>query len=206
MTKLERLIGSIAPENTIDPVANKIYGNLNSFTVPTHGLDEWGWDELQEFLDHLFHHMLWHHLPALAKDNPHGSYCGGAVVLYEEYGKQAHSVMLELIHTGAEGGLPGIVDAAARRTIRRQADSVIACRVAEYWEGLSKKEQDAAPDEYFEKYGDLYSTETRRWIWARASVFTNILLQHPHIVDRLRRLPGTGPVSLDDEDYVETAG
>jgi len=189
-SRLDNLLAAIAPANTLDDVGARVDAAMNSFDCYPVGLQAWDWDDLEEYLGRFFQHVA---CTAFRLRTPtgdaHTHLCMHAHVLEAEYGRNWSKIVLRLVRTGAEGGLPVVLRIAARRLIERWSGNRTGSLLSDYWENLSEDEQQGAAEEYLEKYGSLLSREVREQLAAYPSfALPRVLEQHPQLVARARRL------------------
>ncbi len=158
-TKLDRLLDSIAPEQTLDAVTALADAALTSFHPDQAVVTDWEAFKacLGRFFCHLENHLL-RLEPPRAVDHwmDWGRCCR---LLMEEYGKNGEKAAFEMVRTGNEGGLYAVLKAVAQRTADQCASNGIAARVSAYWSALPVDEQFEVMDEYLEKYGHLFPSE-----------------------------------------------
>jgi len=110
-------------------------------------------------------------------------------LLIKEYGTNGEKAAFEMVRTGTEGGLYGVLKAVARRMIDDYARNEIAAKIADFWEVLSIDEKLAVSEEYLNKYGHLLPSEHTEGSAARVRTnFLKVLKEHPPTVRRLRNI------------------
>ena len=110
-------------------------------------------------------------------------------MLIKEYGANGEKAAFEMVRTGAEQGLYGVLKAVARRMVEDYAGNEIAARISNFWEDLSTDEKLAVSEEYLEKYGHLLPSELTSGNAARVRAnFLKVLEEHPNIVKSLRNI------------------
>ena len=186
-TKLDRLLESIDPARTLDQVSARVDEALNSFKVKSGIIEDW--EEFRTVLTKFYRHvenvvLRIQPLRSLAPDIDWGRCCK---LLIEEYGPSGEKASFEIVRTGAEQGLYGVLKAVARRMVDGYAGNEIAARISNFWETLSTDEKVAVSREYLGKYGHLLPPELTSGSAARIRAnFLRVLKEHPRIMKRLR--------------------
>ena len=187
---LDELLAAISPERTLDHVSAGVDEAVNSFERRAVGTERWDWEDFEEYMGRFFQHV--YHVACRLRapmDDPHGFFYANAHVLEQEYGPQWRRLVLQLVRTGAEGGLHRMLRASAERLAEHWTRNRIGSLVSEYWTSLSDREREQVPGEYLSKCGALLPPEVRRRLsyepWFN---FCKVLERHPHLVDRVRRL------------------
>ncbi len=186
-TKLERFLESIDPSGTIDETAARADAALNVFTVNPNGVPDGESFEhcLGRFLCHLDNHCLRLNPPWTYDPKRDIGRCYNLLVA--EYGKDGVLVANDLIVTGQDGGLYGVLRAVARRRANQYAQTEIAARVSVFWRGLNTQEQLDVAEEYIKRFRDLLPAELTEGTGVRMKIrFWKVLEQHPYMVHRLR--------------------
>ena len=189
-SKLDRLLGAIAPERTLDDVSAGVDAAVNRFERRAVGTARWDWEDFEDYMGRFFQHVSQVACRLRTPmDDPHGFFCTNAHVLEKEYGPKWNRIVLQLVRTGAEGGLHRMLRASAQRLAEHWTRNRVRSLVSEYWESLSDRERQAVPEEYLEKCGAMLPVEARKRLsyepWFN---FFKVLEQHPYLVDRVRRL------------------
>ena len=110
-------------------------------------------------------------------------------LLVKEFGLNGEKAAFEMVRTGVEQGLYGVLRAIARRMIDEYSGNEIAARIATFWESLSTDEKLAASKEYLDKYGHLLPSELTSGSAARIRFnFLQVLKEHPGMMKRLRNI------------------
>lgn len=189
-SNLDELLAAIAPERTLDDVGAGVDEAVNSFERRAVGTERWDWEDFENYMGQFFQHV--YHVACRLRapmDDPHGFFCANAHVLEQEYGPKWRRLVLQLVRTGAEGGLHHMLRASAERLAEHWTGNRIRSLVAAYWESLSNREKERIPGEYLRKCGALLPAEVQRRLsrepWFN---FCEVLKQHPYLVDRVRRL------------------
>jgi hypothetical protein len=185
-TKLDRLLDSIDPASTLDQVSARVDDALNSFRVKSGIIKDW--QGFRTILTDFYRHVE----NAIVRIQPsflHAPDFGWGrcrKLLIKEYGEKA---AFEIVRTGAEGGLYGVLKAIARQMIDEYAGNEVAARIGNFWEALSMEEKLAVSQEYLDKYGHLLPLELTSGSAARVRAnFLKVLEEHPRIVKRLRSI------------------
>ena len=188
-TKLDRLLESIHPARTLDQVSARVDEALNSFKVKS-GIIE-NWEEFRTVLTKFYHHvenvvLRIQHSRLLDPDIDWGR-C--YQLLIKEYGPNGEKTAFEMVRTGTEHGLYGVLKAVARRMVDGYVGNEIAARISNFWETLSTDEKVAVSREYLGKYGHLLPPELTSGSAARIRAnFLKVLKEHPRMVKRLRSI------------------
>ena len=188
-TNLDRLLESIDPSRTLDQVSARVDEAINSFHVKSGIIKDWQVfkNVLTEFYRHVENITLRIRsgfAPDLEIDWTRCYY-----LLAKEYGSNGEKAAFEMVRTGVEQGLYGVLRALAKRMIDEYSGNEIVARIATFWESLSTDEKLAASKEYLEKYGHLLPSELTGGSAARIrGNFVQVLKEHPHIMKRLRNI------------------
>ncbi len=188
-TELDRLLESIDPVLTLDQVSARVDEALNSFQVESGIIEDW--EEFRTVLTGFYCHVENVILRIGPSRSPHPDIDWGRCsrLLIKEYGTNGEKAAFEMVRTGAEGGLHGVLTAAARRMIDDYAGSEIAAKIGNFWEVLSTDEKLAVSEEYLGKYGHLLPSELTGGSAARVRAnFPKVLEEHPPTVTRLRNI------------------
>jgi hypothetical protein len=188
-TKLDRLLESIDPDITLDQISARVDDALNSFRVKAGIIEDWeGFRTvLAEFFCHLRNYILrMNPSRSVDRDFDWGLCCQ---LLVKEYGANGEKAAFEMVRTGAERGLYGVLKGLARQMMDEYAGNEITARISNFWEALSTGEKLAASQEYLDKYGRLLPPELTSGSAARIRAnFPKVLEEHPRIVKRLRSI------------------
>ncbi len=187
-SRLDRLLEDIHPTSTLEDVAASVDDAFNSFSEEAVGVEQWGWDDLDDYLGRFFQHIMCSHFRLNASPAESQEYLAmNAHVLEREYGRNWHKIVLRIVRKGVEGGLPVVLRNAARRLAEHWSHNRIGSLVSEYWEELSDDQRQAAAAEYLDKYGTLLSRDAREQLARQPWFFLpRILEEHPHLVARTR--------------------
>ena len=188
-TKLDRLLESIDPDLTLDQVSARVDEALNSFRLKSGIIEDWqGFRTvLTEFFRHV-ENLILRIRPSFSGDTDidWGRCCN---LLRGQYGASGEKAAFEMVRTGAEGGLFGVLRSVASRMLEDYAGNEIAAKISNFWESLSTDEQLAVSQEYVDKYGHLLPSELTSGSAARVRAnFLKVLEEHPRIVKRLRNI------------------
>ena len=188
-TKLDRLLESIDPARTLDQVSARVDEALNSFRVKSGIIEDW--EEFRTVLTGFYRHVenvVLRIRPSWSPD-PDIDWGHCYQLLIKEYGTNGEKAAFEMVRTGTEQGLYGVLNAVARRMISEYAGNEITAKIGIFWEGLSTDEKLAVSEEYLDKYGHLLPSELTSGSAARIRAnFLRVLEQHPSIMKRLRNI------------------
>jgi len=188
-TKLDRLLESIDPSRTLDPVAADVDRAVNSFSVSQGTIDDW--DEYENLITDFFGHVQKTVL-RLGSGAPYDKdiyWTQCMHMLNQEFGPSGSKVAFEMVRTGKDGGLYRILKTIANKMAETYAEHGISARVNDYWNSLTNDEKLAAADEYLGKYGHLLPAEFTEANAARLKVhFREALKEHPKMIRRMRRI------------------
>jgi len=191
-TKLERLLESIHPDRTIDEVSRRVDRAVNSFQAGFSRITDWKEFEkcIARFMVHLQNHVLRLCKPRqLTEEHMDFDIHQGFLVLHKLFGQNGEKAAFEMVRTGNEGGLYGVLRKIARGTVDKYAGNEIAARIGDYWNNLSTEEKLDAPNEYLKKYGHLLPSELTEGSAGRIrAFFPKVLEEHPKIIKGLRRV------------------
>ena len=188
-TKLDRLLESIDPARTLDQVSARVDEALSSFQVKSGIIEDW--EEFRTVLTKLYRHVenvVLRIQPSrlLDPDIDWGRCCQ---LLLKEYGANGEKAAFEMVRTGTEQGLYGVLKAVARQMINEYAGNEISARISNFWGKLSTDEKLAASQEYLDKYGHLLPDELTSGSAARVRAnFIRVLEEHPRTMKRLRSI------------------
>ncbi len=189
-TKLERLLESIDPQRTLDETSARVDRAVNSFGLARARISDW--DDftatMGRFVRHVENTVL--RLSPDFQASPQIDWGLCRKMLEVEFGHNGPIAAFEMARTGVEGGLYAVLQAVAKRIVSEYGAQEIAARVGEYWGGLTTDEKLAAAGEYLGKYAHLLPPDAvdggAAGLWPH---FPQVLQQHPHLLQRLRRLP-----------------
>jgi hypothetical protein len=189
ITKLDRLLESIDPARTLDQVSARVDEALNSFRVKSGIIEDWqGFKAvLAGFLRHVENGVL-RIRPSFSGD-PDFDWGRCCNLLRREYGANGEKAAFEMVRTGAEGGLLGVLRAVEGRMLEDYAGNEVAAKISNFWGSLSTDEQLAVSQEYLDKYGHLLPSELTGGSAARIRAnFLRVLQEHPSIIRKLRNI------------------
>jgi hypothetical protein len=188
-TKLDKLLYNIDPARTIDQVSARVDKAINSFRVQRHVIKQWG--EFQFVLARFFCHLenfILHIRPPRAL-NPNMDWSRCCRLIIKEFGADGQRAAFEMVRTGAEGGLYGVLRAVGRRMVVIYAGNEISSRVNFFWNNLSVNEKLSVSKEYLKKFGHLLPRElTERGAIRIRANFTKVLKEHPYLIRRMRNV------------------
>jgi len=185
-SKLAVLVERIAPDRTLDEVAQRVDRALNSYSGPAVRITDFG--EFRrcviDFVGHVEAGVGRFQEPI---DADRGFLWGRCLqLLIKEYGPNGEKAAFEMARTGTEGGIYRVLKDLGRRLSDLYAENEIAARIAHYWNGLSIEEKLAAPDEYLERFGHLLPSELTEGSAGRVRAdFPKVLREHPALKQRL---------------------
>ena len=188
-TKLDRLLESIDPARTLDQVSARVDEALSSFQVKSGIIEDW--QEFKAVLTDFFRHVENSILRIRLSNSGYADIDWGRCckLLMREYGPNGEKAAFEIVRTGVEQGLYGVLKTVARRMISDYAGNEIGGKIAIFWEVLSPDEKFAVAQEYLDKYGHLLPSELTSGSAARVRAnFSKVLEEHPSIVRRLRNI------------------
>ena len=187
MTKLDELLGQIAPERTLDETARRATEALNSFCVDSAVVDDW--DAFTGLMAELFCHIENTVLRLSPGRSVSLEFDWGrcAKALTKKYGARGEKTAFEIARTGNEGGLYAILKAVADQMAEDYAGNEISARVGRFWQEAPAEEKLASADEYIEKFGHLLPSELTENGGVRIKMgLQKVLEQHPRLIRKLR--------------------
>jgi len=193
-TKLDRLLESIDPSRTLDQVSARVDEAFNSFRLKSGIIEDWEGFRivLPEFYHHVERAILQIRGPFPGNHELDWGRCYR--LLTKEFGTNGEKAAFEMVRTGTEGGLYGVLKSVARQMVRDYAGNEITARIAAFWESLSNDERFAVSQEYLDKYSDLLPTELTSGSAARVRAsFPKLLEEHPSTLKRLRGIGSRNP-------------
>ena len=188
-TKLDRLLESIDPARTLDQVSARVDEALSSFQVKSGIIEDS--QEFKAVLTDFFRHVENSILRIRLSNSGYADIDWGRCckLLMKEYGPNGEKAAFEIVRTGVEQGLYGVLKTVARWMISDYAGNEIGGKIAIFWEVLSTNEKFAVAKEYLDKYGHLLPSELTSGNAARVRAnFSKVLEEHPGIVQRLRNI------------------
>jgi hypothetical protein len=181
-----RLIAAIHPAKTLDETRRRAEAALNSSEESRGTITEWDRFRacLSRFLPHLEQHLLRLKQPVSMTAEFAWGRC--IPLLVQVYGDSGPQVAFELVRTGLEGGLRGVLAKVAYHVADEYAANEIRAMVWAYWNGLSVNEKLAAADEFLAKYGHLLPGELTEGSAGRVRAnLPKVLEEFPKMVRRL---------------------
>ena len=188
-SKLDRLLESIDPARTLDQVSARVDEAVNSFPVKSGLIKDW--QGFRTILTEFYRHVENSTLRIQSGFSPDPAIDWGRCcnLLLKEYGPNGEKAAFEMVRTGVEQGLYGVLRAVARRMIDEYSSNEIAARISNFWESLSIDEKLAVSKEYLDKYGHLLPSELTSGSAARVRAnFLKVLQEHPHMIKRLKNI------------------
>ena len=187
---LKKLLDNIHPRRTLDQTAGRADEAINTFSAGPSQITDW--DAFRRcvvrFAKHVDSKILRiRRIPDMELDYAWGHY---SKVLREAYGgSSGEKAAFEMVRTGAEGGLYGVLRRFAEVQAGQYAQNEIAARISRFWGGLSASEMLKAVDEYLVEYGHLLPSELTESGAARVKMnFPQVLAEHPRTMQRLSRI------------------
>ena len=187
-TKLDRLIESIHPDNTLKETFARVNEAVNSFPFPNVLLEHFGQfrHTMISFHGHLEARIL--NIDALPQAGVDflWSRCYG--VFKQIYGVAAEKAAFEIARTNKEGGLREVIRKFSETVARNYAANEITARIYFYLKTLSVQERIAAAEEYVQKYGHLLPDELTESSAARIhDNFAKVLEKHVYMMYDLEK-------------------
>ena len=186
--KLNSLLDAIDPARILDETERRADTALGSYGLDVGAFQDWR--EYVGCLAHFFGHLERHLLNLSGPYPGNASICWGQCsgVLDRIYGSNGDKVAFQIVRSGAEGGLYGVLKEIARFQARTYGEREIEARVAGFWSALSVEEQLAAVNAYIARFGNLYPEEFRAGSFSTLKVnFWKILIEHPRMLQRQRQ-------------------
>ena len=191
-TKLEQLLEDIDPSKTYDRTFARVDNAINSFSVESGHISNPKDFEtcLTDFFCHVESNVLCINRSCYDTDQDfHFGRCW--TLLKHIYGPNCSNVAFEMAQTGQGGGLYAVLKAVALRMAEEYTENDISARISDYLKKLTLDEQNAAVDEYLEKYGRLLPAEMTEGSAVRIRAnFHKVLESHPKILQKTRHLNG----------------
>jgi len=188
-TELDRLLGSISPEETIVKTFNRANEAINTFH-PKSALIE-NWDEFRdcmaEFLRHVDKYSLRLRRPVDVSSDYYWSLC--VHVLLKVYGSSGEKTAFEMARTGNDGGLNSVIRSVAMHVSEGYIKMEIRGKIDVYLDSLSIDQQLAASSEYLAKHGHLLPSEMTEKSAAHIHAeFRKVLEKHPWLILKLHEV------------------
>ena len=187
--KLKELLDSIHPSRTLDQTAGRADEAINTFSAGRSQITDW--DEFRRCVIRFARHVDTKILRARRMPNMELDYAWGhySKVLLTAYGRNGEKAAFEMVRTGTEGGLYGVLRKYARTRADQFSQDDVDGRVARFWEGLSATEKLEAADEYLAEYGHLLPSELTENRAVRLKMdFPKVLAEHTRMMQRLSRI------------------
>ena len=185
-TKLDQLLASIGPEQTIIETFNRANTAINTFRMGRGQVGEWNQFKhcMAEFMRHVDFHSLRLHRPLGVSSDDYWSLCAERV-FREVYWPSGAKAAFEMARAGTGGGLYAVLRAVAMHMAEDYAKREISAKVNAYIEALSVDEQFDACSEYIFKYGPLLPSELTEASAARIRAdFRKVLERHPWLLKK----------------------
>lgn len=182
-TELDKLLGSISPEETIVKTFNRANEAINTFHPRTALIENWNEfrDSMAEFLRQVERHSLRLRGSIDISSDYYWSQC--VRVLLKVYGSSGEKAAFEMARTGNDGGLNAVLRSIAMHVSEGYAKIEIQGRVNAYLRNLSNDQQLAASCEYLAKHGHLLPSEMTEKSAARIHAnFGKVLQKHPWLI------------------------
>jgi hypothetical protein len=186
-TKLDELLNSIDPARTLDQVSARVDEAINSFQIKSGSIKSW--NTFKIVLTSFFCHTESLILQIDPPRKPHPDIDWGRCcrLLMKEYGLNGEKAAFEMVRTGSQGGLYGVLKAVAKRMIDVYTGNEVSARIGQYWQSLTTDEKIAASKEYLNKHGHLLPSELTEGSAARIRFnFIKVLEEHPNLIKRMR--------------------
>lgn len=188
-TELDKLLGSISPEETIVKTFNLANQAIGTFHPRTALLENWNEFRycMAEFLRHVDSYSLRLSRPIDVSSDYSWSLC--ARVLREVYGSSGEKAAFEMARTGNDGGLNAVLRSIAMHVAEDYIKMEIQAKVDAYLKNLTVDQQLAASSEYLAKHGHLLPSEMTEKSAARIHAnFGKVLEKHPWLVLKLHEV------------------
>ena len=188
-TKLDRLLGSIAPSRTLDKVSVDVDQAVNTFSMKSATINNW--DQYQKFLADFCQHVerTVLRLGSRVPKNREFYWSRCSNILNKEFGPSGSKTAFEIVRTGKGDGLYGILKTIADEMAEDYAQKEISARIWNYLGRLTINQKLAAADEYLRKYGHLLPSEFKGANAVMLKMhFPKVLEEHPKIIRRMRRV------------------
>lgn len=188
-TKLDRLLESIDPARTIDKVSADVDRAVNSFTKRRATIDNWNEYQtyLADFCRHVEKEVLKYGSGVPEYREFYWTRCSN--FLNRKYGPNGSKRAFELVKSGQDGGLYGILKTIAKMMAEEYSYKEVSARISHYLNALSTDEQLAATEEYLQKHGNLLPSEFKEGSAVLLKVhFRRVLEEHPKTIQRMRRI------------------
>jgi len=189
-TQLERLLQSIGPEHTIEKAFNRANEAINTFPLESSLITEW--DEYRMVMARFHRHVekqvlnVQGEMPEADMDF-YWSRC--LRIIIKGYGNNGEKAAFELVRTGNDGGLNGVLRKIVMAIAEQYSQNEITARVNNWLNGLSIEENLAASDEYIRKFGHLLPSEIIEGGALRVKAnLSQVLIMHPRMIHELNKV------------------
>ena len=189
-TQLDRLLENIGPEHTIQKAFNRANEAINTFPLESSLITEW--DEYRMVMARFYRHVekkvlnVQGRMPTTDMDFDWGR-CFNTII--KAYGNNGEKTAFELVRTGNDGGLNGVLRKIALAIAEYYSQNEIAARVNLWLNGLSVEEKLAAGDEYIKKFGHLLPSEITEGGAVRIKAnLLQVLIMHPRMIHELNKV------------------
>jgi len=189
-TQLDRLLENIGPEHTIQKAFNRANEAINTFPLESSLITEW--DEYRMVMARFYRHVekkvlnVQRRMPTTDMDFDRGR-CFNTIL--KAYGNNGEKTAFELVRTGNDGGLNGVLRKIALAIAEYYSQNEIAARVNLWLNGLSTEGKLAAGDEYIKKFGHLLPSEISEGGAVRIKAnLSRVLIMHPRIIHELNKV------------------
>jgi len=188
-TRLDQLLKSLDPKQTLDKVSADVDRAINSFAMNRAAIMDW--NEYKEYLANFARHVeksvLKFGSGVPEYKELYWTRCSN--ILEKKFGPSGFKTAFEMVMSGKGGGLYRILKMIADEMGENYAQNEISARVNQYYSTLSIDEKLAAANEYQRKYGHLLPSEFTSGNAARLKAhFPQILIEHPKIIQRMRKI------------------
>lgn len=183
-TKLDKLLASIDPQETIVETFNRANEAINTFHINGAIIEEW--EEFKYRMAEFVRYIDGYCLRLTCSVNVSSDYYWlqfAEPALRGIYGSNGQKAAFEMARTGVGGGLYGLLRSVAMHIAEGYAKREIRAKVDAYLEGLTVDEQLEASSEYLSKHGHLLPSEMTEASAARIHAeFRKVLEKHPWLV------------------------
>lgn len=151
-------------------------------------------DRLLDCLSQFYWHVETHIIDAKGMANPDPEYTKGMArgVLHRIYGERGENAAYEIASQGVEGGLYRVLKDFTTARVAYFTDNRITALVATFFKNTSVEEQLKAAEEYATEYGRFLPKDySEPRAWDVKGSFFKILINHPHLIRRMREIGKT---------------
>ena len=189
-TKLDNLLASIDPEETIVETFNRANEAINTFHLNSALIEDW--KEFKHCMAKFVRYIDGYCLRLTKSVNVSSDYYWlqfAEPALRGIYGSNGQKAAFEMARTGVGGGLYGLLRSIAMHVAEDYAKREIQAKVDSYLEGLTVDEQIEASSEYISKHGHLLPSEMTEASAARIHAeFRKVLEKHPWLLLKIRNV------------------